>query len=55
MRRSPDDLNDVFSAVRHTYRAHAEAPGGCAKWNTLLRAIKDADPVRLLLQDLLGG
>ncbi len=55
MRLSPDDGNGGFGSVRHTYGVRAEARGMGAKWNASLRAIKDADPVRLLPQDLLGG
>jgi hypothetical protein len=52
---SPTGGNGDFSVVRHTCRAHAEVRGVVAKWKTSLRAVKDADPVRLLPQDLLGG
>jgi hypothetical protein len=55
VRHSPASGNGDFSAVSHTCSAHAEARGVAAKWNTSLRAIKDADPVGLFPQDLFGG
>jgi len=48
-------LEGSFSAMGHRCSAHAEARGACARWNVLLRAIKDAGRAGLLPQDLLGG
>jgi hypothetical protein len=49
------DRSSGFFGARHTFRGHAEAREVCDKWRAALRAIKDANPVGLLPQDLLGG
>ncbi len=44
-----------FSAYRHTDSTHAKARGVSSKRSALLGTVKNADPARLLPQDLLGG
>lgn len=48
-------LEKRFAALGHTAIRRAEAHGAEAPRNTLLRAVKDANPARLFTQDLLDG